>query len=110
MNDFVKDTTDESFDADVSNKEFPVLVDFWAEWCQPCKMVSNVIDEVAEEYDGRVIFLKLNVDHSTDIAAKYNIRGIPHLIMFVKGEVKSQRTGALNKAELVAFIDQNIQD
>lgn len=108
MNDKIKIVTDASFEEDVIKSSQPVLVDFWAEWCGPCKAVAPVLDEVADEYDGKVVIAKLNVDDNNQTPPKYGIRGIPTMLLFKDGVVESTKMGALSKAELSAFIDTSI--
>lgn len=105
MNDKIKLVTDSSFEEEVINSSQPVLVDFWAEWCGPCKAVAPVLDEIAEEYDGKIIIAKLNVDENDQTPPKYGIRGIPTMLLFKDGVVEATKMGALSKAELSAFID-----
>ena len=100
--------TDGSFDDDVIKSGTPVLVDYWAEWCGPCKSIAPILEEIAVEYEGRVVVGKLNIDENGDTPPKYGIRGIPTLMLFKDGEVEATKVGALNKAQLTAFIDQNI--
>ena len=108
MNDKIKVVTDDSFEADVINSGQTVLVDFWAEWCGPCKALAPVLDEVADEYDGKVVIAKVNVDDNNQTPPKYGIRGIPTMLLFKEGTVVATKMGALSKAELSAFIDANI--
>lgn len=100
--------SDASFEQDVLQSSVPVLVDYWAEWCGPCKMIAPLLDEVASEYAGRITVAKLNIDENQDTPPKYGIRGIPTLMIFKNGEVEATKVGALNKSQLAAFIDQNI--
>lgn len=108
MNDKIKTITDASFDDDVINSNYAILVDFWAEWCAPCKAISPILDELADEYNGRVIIAKLNIDDNPNTPPKYGIRGIPTMLLFKNGEVEATKVGALSKAELSAFLDSNI--
>ena len=108
MSDLIKHISDASFEADVLNSDKPVLVDFWAEWCGPCKMIAPILDDVAKDYQGRLSIVKLNVDDNQAVPAKFGIRGIPTLILFKNGEVAAQKVGALAKGQLVSFIDANI--
>ena len=108
MNDKIKVVSDASFETDVVNSSKPVLVDFWAEWCGPCKVLSPILDEIANEYDDRVIIAKVNVDDNTQIPPKYGIRGIPTMLLFKNGAVEATKVGALSKANLSAFLDSNI--
>lgn len=100
--------SDDSFEEDVIKSSTPVLVDYWAEWCGPCKSIAPILEEIAEEYAGKLIVGKLNIDENTDTAPKYGIRGIPTLMLFKGGEVEATKVGALNKSQLTAFLDQNI--
>jgi thioredoxin 1 len=100
--------SDNIFDADVLQADGPVLVDFWAEWCGPCKMIAPVLVELANEYEGKVKICKMDVDANTETAPKFSIRGIPTLILFNKGEVAGTKVGALSKSQLSAFIDSVI--
>lgn len=106
--DLIKHVSDASFQSDVLESKAPVLVDFWAEWCGPCKMIAPILDEVAGAYQGRVQVAKVNVDDNRDVPAKFGIRGIPTLIMFKDGQIAATKVGALTKAQLTAFIDQQL--
>jgi len=100
--------TDESFDPEVLKSETPVLVDYWAEWCGPCKSIAPILDELAREYEGRLKIAKINVDENQAVPAKFGIRGIPTLMLFKNGNVEATRVGALSKSQLTAFLDSNI--
>jgi thioredoxin 1 len=106
--DLIKHITDASFDADVLQSAQPVLVDYWAEWCGPCKMIAPILDEVAKDYTGRLNVAKMNVDQNRDVPAKFGIRGIPTLMIFKGGQLAATKVGALSKAQLLAFVDGNI--
>jgi len=106
--DLIKHITDASFDADVLQSGQPVLVDYWAEWCGPCKMIAPILDEVAKDYSGRLNVAKMNVDQNRDVPAKFGIRGIPTLMIFKGGQLAATKVGALSKAQLTAFIDGNL--
>ena len=108
MNDKIKVGSDASFDTDVICSTQPVLVDFWAEWCGPCKTLAPVLDEIANEYDGRITIAKVNVDENLQIPPKYGIRGIPTMLLFKDGTVHGTKVGALTKASLNVFLDSNI--
>ena len=102
-------TSDASFNADVIEAGTPVLVDYWAEWCGPCKMIAPILDEVSKDYDGKLRVAKMNVDENRDVPAKYGIRGIPTLMLFKGGELAATKVGALSKAQLTAFLDSHLQ-
>jgi len=106
--DLIKHISDATFDADVLQATAPVLVDYWAEWCGPCKMIAPILDEVATDYQGRLNVTKMNVDQNRDVPAKYGIRGIPTLMIFKGGQLAATKVGALSKAQLTAFIDANL--
>jgi thioredoxin 1 len=104
----IKHTTDASFDADVLRAAGPVLVDYWAEWCGPCKAIAPILDEVSKAYDGRLQVAKMNVDENRDVPAKFGIRGIPTLMLFKDGQLAATKVGALSKAQLTAFLDGHL--
>jgi len=106
--DLIKHISDASFDADVLQSAQPVLVDYWAEWCGPCKMIAPILDEVAKDYAGRLNVAKMNVDQNRDVPAKFGIRGIPTLMIFKGGQLAATKVGALSKAQLTAFIDSTL--
>ena len=105
MSDAIVHTTDTSFENDVLQSDVPALVDFWAAWCGPCKMIAPLLDELADEYAGRIKICKVDVDSNPETAAKFNVRGIPTLLVFKNGSVEATKVGALSKAQLVEFID-----
>ena len=100
--------TDDNFEPQVLQSDLPVLVDYWAEWCGPCKQIAPILDEVAREYDGRIKVAKINVDENRQVPARFGIRGIPTLMLFRNGNVEDTRVGALSKSQLTAFLDSNI--
>ena len=105
---FIKHVSDASFDADVLQSGTPVLVDYWAEWCGPCKMIAPILDEVAKDYGERVQVAKMNVDDNREVPAKFGIRGIPTLMLFKDGQLAATKVGALSKAQLTAFLDGHL--
>ena len=104
----IKHLSDASFEADVLQADTPVLVDYWAEWCGPCKMIAPILDEVAGAYQGKLTVAKMNVDENREIPAKFGIRGIPTLMVFKNGQLAATKVGAMSKAQLTAFIDQQL--
>jgi len=104
----IKHVSDASFDADVVQSKLPVLVDYWAEWCGPCKMIAPILAEVSTSYQGKLQIAKMNVDENRDIPAKFGIRGIPTLMLFKGGELVATKVGAMSKSQLTAFIDQQL--
>jgi thioredoxin 1 len=104
----IKHVSDASFDSDVLKSDKPVLVDYWAEWCGPCKMIAPLLDEVSKDYDGRLQVTKMNVDENREVPAKFGIRGIPTLMLFKDGQLAATKVGALSKSQLTAFIDGHI--
>ena len=104
----IKHLSDASFEADVLQASIPVLVDYWAEWCGPCKMIAPILDEVAGAYQGRLQIAKLNVDENREVPGKFGIRGIPTLMLFKDGKLAATKVGAMSKAQLTAFIDQQL--
>ena len=108
MSDKIIQLTDDSFEADVLKAEKPVLVDFWAEWCGPCKMIAPILDDVAGEFADRVVIGKLNIDQNAGTPPKFGIRGIPTLLLFKDGQVAATKVGALSKTQLIEFLENNI--
>jgi thioredoxin 1 len=100
--------TDDSFEQEVLQASDPVLVDYWADWCGPCKMIAPVLDEIADEYDGKIRVAKINIDENPNTPPRYGIRGIPTLMLFKRGEVEATKVGAVSKSQLTAFIDSNL--
>ena len=107
-NELIKQVTDATFETEVLNAGSPVLVDFWAEWCGPCKMIAPILDEVATSYDGKLQVAKMNVDDNREVPAKFGIRGIPTLMLFKDGQLAATKVGALSKAQLTAFIEPHL--
>ncbi|MFZ0789761.1 MAG: thioredoxin TrxA [Chromatiaceae bacterium] len=108
MSDSIVHVTDDSFEDEVLKSPDPVLVDYWADWCGPCKMIAPVLDEIATEYAGKVKVAKLNIDENPNTPPRYGIRGIPTLMLFREGEVEATKVGAVSKSQLTAFIDSNL--
>ena len=108
MSEHMIHVTDDSFDGDVLKSDKPVLVDYWAEWCGPCKMIAPILEEVSSEYAARLKIAKLDVDHNQATSMKYGIRGIPTLMLFKEGNIVATHVGALTKSQLTAFIDSNV--
>jgi len=104
----IKHISDASFEADVLQSTQPVLVDYWAEWCGPCKMIGPILEEVATSYEGKLQIAKMNVDENRDIPAKFGIRGIPTLMLFKNGQLAATKVGAMSKSQMTAFIDQQL--
>ncbi len=104
----IKHTTDANFEADVLKSGTPVLVDYWAEWCGPCKMIAPILDEAAKEYGARLQIAKMNVDENREVPAKFGIRGIPTLMLFKDGQLAATKVGALSKAQLTAFLEPHL--
>lgn len=104
----IRHVSDDTFDEEVLGSELPVLVDYWAQWCGPCKVIAPVLEEIATEYDGRMKVCKLDIDANEGTPPKYGIRGIPTLMLFKKGAVEATKVGALSKSQLTAFLDSNI--
>lgn len=107
-NDNIIHTTDNTFENEVIESKTPVLVDFWAQWCGPCKAIAPILDDLATKYDGKVKIAKLDVDHNPGTPPKFGVRGIPTLILFKDGQVKATQVGLLSKNELISFIDDNV--
>ena len=104
----IKHVSDASFEGDVLKSSTPVLVDYWAEWCGPCKMIAPILDEVAGSYQGKLTIAKMNVDENREVPARFGIRGIPTLMLFKDGQLAATKVGAMSKAQLTAFIDQHL--
>jgi thioredoxin 1 len=108
MSEHIIYVTDATFDADVTQAGLPVLVDYWAEWCGPCRMIAPILDEISKEYAGRLTVAKLNVDENQQTPQKFGVRGIPTLMLFKNGNIEATKVGALSKSQLTAFIDSHI--
>ena len=106
--DLITHTTDATFDTDVLKSDKPVLVDYWAEWCGPCKGIAPILDDLATAYEGKLQITKMNVDENRDIPAKFGIRGIPTLMVFKGGQLSATKVGAMSKAQMSAFIDEQL--
>ncbi len=100
--------SDDSFEKDVMNAQLPVLVDFWAEWCGPCKMIAPILDDIAKTYEGRLTIAKINIDDNAQTPQKFGVRGIPTLMLFKNGELESTKVGAISKSQLTAFLDSHL--
>jgi len=108
LSDKIVYVTDDTFEQEILKSDVPVLVDYWADWCGPCKMIAPILDEIAEDYNGRLKVAKLNIDENSGTPPKYGIRGIPTLMLFKAGAVEATKVGAVSKSQLTAFIDSNL--
>jgi len=108
LSDKIVHVTDDTFEEEVLKADMPVLVDYWADWCGPCKMIAPILDEIAEEYAGKLKVAKLNIDENPNMPPKFGIRGIPTLMLFRNGNVEATKVGAVSKSQLAAFIDSNL--
>ena len=107
MSEAIKHVTDETFESEVLKSDVPVLLDYWAEWCAPCRIIAPMLDETAQSYAGRVRVMKINIDENPQAPTRYNVRGIPTLMLFKDGQPVATKVGVLNKSQLAAFIDAN---
>ncbi|CAN5271267.1 thioredoxin TrxA [soil metagenome] len=108
MSDHIVHTSDDSFENDVLKSDRPVLLDFWAEWCGPCRMIAPILDELAAEYEGKLRVAKLNIDENPNTPPRFGIRGIPTLLLFKNGNVEAQKVGAVSKSQLASFLETNL--
>ncbi len=108
MSDRILHVTDDTFEQDVLQSNTPVLVDYWANWCAPCKMIAPILEEIAEEYGERIKVAKVDIDENRSVTERFNVRGIPTLILFKNGEAEAIKVGAVSKSQLTAFIDSNL--
>jgi thioredoxin 1 len=108
MSEHIHHVSDATFEEEVLKSDLPVLLDFWAEWCGPCRMIAPILDEVAEAYAGRLKVCKLNIDDNPETPSKFGVRGIPTLMIFKNGSVEATRVGALSKSQLTAFLDSHL--
>ncbi len=108
MSDLIVHVTDDNFEDEVLKSDLPVLLDFWADWCGPCKMIAPILEQIAEQYQGKLRVAKLNIDENPKTPQHYGVRGIPTLMLFKDGEVEATKVGALSKSQLEAFLDQNL--
>jgi len=108
MSDNIINITDSTFEQEVLSSEIPVLLDYWAEWCGPCKMIAPILNDIADEYSGKIKVAKLNIDENPGIPAKFGVRGIPTLMIFKSGSIEATKVGAMSKSQLSAFIDSTI--